>query len=217
MGIAYQGVLGNWSGKTGNVVGRVRDNRTIYAIYQPNVSNPNTPAQIAARARFAAGARFFSAIIDSIQLGFQDRDGYKYGSAYSSALGFNLKLSQAIIWDSVTSQAAVKYDYVRIASGTLPLPYNPQGTLDGNEIAVSWSDNSGQGKAAASDKIYLVVFNPTKAASVMTDGSALRSSRSSIIATPASWSGDTVESWLFCVSSDNSLVSDSVYLGSFNL
>ena len=53
MGKQYGGMFANWYGKIGNVVGRIRQGRTIVAIYQPNVSNPRTDAQIAQRERFS--------------------------------------------------------------------------------------------------------------------------------------------------------------------
>lgn len=215
MGVCDQGVFGAWRNKVGNVVGRVRQGRNIYAIYQPQVANPRTPDQLRYRRIFASMSQLAHNLLPILRVGFASLDGYKYGSAYSSFVGFNIKGGVAYTYDAQSGVVTLKYDKLDISVGGLPLPYSPVGTLDGSDISATWSDNSGTGHAAANDVAYVCVYNPVKLSSIYA-GSATRSQRSAVISTPASWSGDTVEAWLF-MRSEKGECSETFYLGSFNL
>lgn len=216
MGKAYQGVFGNWSGKTGNVVGRIRENRTIYAIYQPNVANPNTEQQRIVRGAFTALAQFFSMLGAAARIGFRDLDGYKYGTWFSAAVGYNKKIDGSTIWTPVSEVTKVGYDVVKLSLGTLLNLQAVAGTLDGSDISASWTDNSGMVNATADDKIVMALCVPELRESIVQTEAAKRSDRTAVVTCPSSWSGSTVEAWVFVTSPDGSLVSTSQYLGSFN-
>lgn len=215
MGVCDQGVFGAWRNKVGNVVGRVRQGRNIYAIYQPQVANPRTPGQLRYRRIFTAMSQLAHNILPIVRIGFASLDGYRYGSAYSSFIGFNIKSREAYVYDDATGVVRPKYDKLVVSVGSLPLGVNMTGTLDGSEVSVTWADNSGSGTAAAADVCYIAVYNPTKVASIYV-GTAKRSERAASIECPAAWSGDTVEAWAF-FRSEKGECSETRYLGSFNL
>lgn len=215
MGVCDQGVFGSWRNKVGNVVGRVRQGRNIYAIYQPQVANPRTPAQLRYRRIFTAFTKLARNLLPTLRIGFASLDGYRYGSAFSSFIGFNIKNRQAFTYNDQTGAVSIRYDWLSVSVGNVPLPLSPVGTLDGSDISASWSDNSGVGTAAADDIAYICVYNPAKFAS-MVEGKDNRATRSAVLQTPAAWSGDTVEAWLFMRSTKGEC-SESFYLGSFNL
>lgn len=214
MGKAFQGVYGSFMGKVGNVVGRVRQGVQIYAIYQPNVANPRTADQMLVRAKFALLSRFCSRLLSVINVGFASLDGYRYGTPYSSALGFNFKESP--FSGSTASSVALDYSKLYISEGQLDNPLNCTGSLDANDFTASWSDNSGLGNASAADEIYCVVYNPTT--STFVQGKSLRQERSVTIALPSSWSGDAVEAYVFSVSAEKAgLTSNSIHIGQFQV
>jgi len=215
MGLCDQGVFGAWRNKVGNVVGRVRQGRNVYAIYQPQVANPRTPAQLRYRRIFTAMTQLGRVLLPVLKVGFASLDGYRYGSAYSSFIGFNIKSREAYVYDAQTGVARPKYDKLAVSVGNLPLGVSMVGTLDGSEISATWSDNSGTGTAAAEDVCYMAVYNPTKLSCIYV-GTAKRSDRVARIECPAAWSGDTVESWAF-FRSEKGECSETWYLGSFNL
>lgn len=214
MGKAFQGVFGNFSGKVGNVVGRVRQGQNVYAIYQPVVSNPRTPAQVAAREKFTLLVKFGAIMLEAIKEGFRDLDGYKRGTPLSSFVGYNSKITDII--DTDVTPHVVMYSYVVISQGIVPLPYSPSATLDSNTVMLTWTDNSGIGDARETDVSRIVVYNPAKGEMVM-GGEANRSSRNASLTLPASWSGDSVEAYCYFWRESDSKASKSVYLGSLNL
>ena len=187
MGVCDQGVFGSWRNRVGNVVGRVRQGRNVYSIYQPQVANPRTPAQLQYRRIFTAFSKLGRELLSVLKVGFASLDGYRYGSAYSSFVGFNIKNGVAYGYDAQTGVVTLKYDKLDISVGNVLLPISPVGTLDGSDISVTWSDNTGVGTAAANDVAYVCVYNPTKLQSIM-DGKYTRSERSAVIQAPDAWS-----------------------------
>lgn len=213
MGKANQGVFGNFSGKVGNVVGRVRDGRNVYAIYQPVVNNPQTISQMRNRQQLQLIAQFCSRCLGFIQKGFGDLDGYKYGSAYSSCVGKNLKEAGAI--SGTYPNQAVAFDKVLLAYGSLDNPYTPTATAENGELSVGWTDNSGLGNAEESDEVMLLAYNSSKHQSVYNLNAAHRSERSATLTLPATWSGDSVEGYMAMYKDGKRMASKSIHLGSF--
>lgn len=215
MGKEYQGVFGNWSGKVGNVVGRIREGRTVLAIYQPIVSNPQTVAQQSARLKFRLLSKVFSTCLSGIQVGFKKLDGYKMGSAYSSAVGYNLKKTPSV-FSGTYPNISVAYNNLSVAEGTVELPFNPSASIDGGEVQCSWSDNTGLGNAKADDKMCFLMFNPAKNQAIYVE-QGIRSDRNAAFTVPTAWTGDAAETWLFCMRPENDEASNSFYLGSLNI
>lgn len=213
MGKEYQGVFGNWSGKVGNVVGRIREGRTVLAIYQPIVTNPQTVPQQTARMKFKMLSEFFSIILSAVQVGFKNLDGYKMGSAYSSAVGYNLKRN---VVTGTYPNLSIAYNNTIISEGTVELPFNPSASIDSGLLQVSWSDNSGLGNARATDKMCFCLYNPAKKQAIYSE-EGIRSDRNAQIAVPTAWTGDAAETYIFCVNPDTRETSLSFYLGSLTI
>lgn len=213
MGKSAQGVFGDWNGKVGHVVGKVLQGRNIYSIYQPNVANPKTPAQMAWRSRFSLLSSVLSKMTGALKVGYMNLDGYSFGSGYSSAVGFNLK--HDAIQESGGS-ISVNWSKLMVAYGSVDLPYSPQGNCESNTLSVSWADNTGRGNALATDQAALVVYNKSKNTCVYTTSVATRSERAATLSLPSEWGGDDVEAYLF-MTRPNVDSSKSYYLGSFTL
>lgn len=194
MGKQVGGLFANWYGKVGNVVGRIRQNRTIVSIYQPNVANPRSDAQVDQRAKFSALASVLSAVSGFLKYGFHDLDGYKTGNYYSAAIGYNMKLQG--IFTGTSPDYEVDLSKLIVSQGNVDLPYSPMASAEGNNIVATWSDNSGIGNANADDKIMLLAYNDAKKQSIFNPEVADRSERNAQITCPTGWSGDTVEVYL---------------------
>lgn len=194
MGKQVGGLFANWYGKVGNVVGRIRQNRTIVSIYQPNVANPRSDAQVDQRAKFSALAAVLSDVSNFLKYGFHDLDGYKTGNYYSAAIGYNMKVPD--IFDGVSPNYDVDLTKLIVSQGNVDLPWSPSASAEGNNIVVTWSDNSGIGDAKADDKIMLLAYNKAKRQSVFNPEVADRSERNATLTCPTAWSGDTLEVYL---------------------
>lgn len=217
MAKVYGGITANFYGKVGNVVGRIRQGRTIMSIYQPKVLNPKTPSQELARRKFALLTGLFKCFSGFLRTSFRDLDGYKTGNPFSAAIGYNFRLSPSVFVGSSAANVAISYPNVQVSQGAVDLPYSPSCTVDGTDATFTWADNSGMGNALATDKVMVVVLNPTKNAAVSNIELADRNERNATFSLPTAWSGDEVQVWLAMRRADNSVCSDSIHLGAFPL
>lgn len=215
MGLNYQGILGNFSGKVGNIVGRQRQGRVVLSIYQPNVANPKTAEQMDNRSKLATLVSKMKIIAPYVKIGFKGLDGYKYGTPWSAFVGYNLRGGG--VKKNGSNEWIVDYGLTVVALGQTSLPYNPTGTLDGNDIAVTWTDNSAlDPNAEADDEAAVIALNSSKNQVFANMALAARSVHTGTLALPSAWSGDTVEVWMFMISKKGE-PSKSTYLGNFTL
>lgn len=192
MGKQFGGVFANWSGKVGNVVGAVRQGRTIMRIYQPMVANPKTPSQLDARAKFGVLVKGLSKIAGFLRVGFHDLDGYKTGNPFSAAVGYN---SEEAVSGSYPNYE-MDWSKTVVAQGPIDLPYAPSVTADGTTLSLTWADNSGMGNALADDQVMVCALNTDKGQSVYNTSLADRNERNGQLVLPSAWSGDSVDIWL---------------------
>jgi len=214
MGLCDQGIFGAWRNKVGNVVGRVRQGRNVYAIYQPQVDNPKSFHQLRYRRTFSAFSKLAHNLLPILRIGFASLDGYRYGSAFSSFIGYNIKYAY-YSYDDIVGVVEIIYDTITLSVGNVPLPLSPIASLDGSDFNVRWTDNTGESAAAADDVAYVCVYNPAKSTSIY-DGKYTRIEQFAVIQMPAAWSGDVVKAWLFMRDAKGNC-SESRFLGSFNL
>lgn len=215
MGKSFGGVFANWYGKVGNVVGRVREGRTILSIYQPKVKNPNTTSQQNVRSDFALMTKTLSPMTAFLKEGFHDLDGYKTGNPFSAAVGFNLKRD-----DVITENQGVKiidYSKLMISQGSLDLPYSPSATADSSVMSMTWADNSGMGNAEASDKVMLCVYCPYFGQAIVNTSLAERSQRNATVSLPPIWTGREIEVWIAMASTTKKAWSDSTHVATLSL
>lgn len=189
MGKQFGGVFANWNGKVGNVVGRDVQGRTVLAIYQPNVRNPRTPAQVAQRNDFSLLSKAMSSVTEFLRYGFHYLDGYKTGNYYSSAVGYNIKRN---VFTGSGDQREVLYSNLILSLGKIDLPYSPNAIVEGVTLMLTWSDNSGLGNAEATDKVMVCAWNMNTGLSVINTEVAERAERNATLTLPTNWTGDNV-------------------------
>lgn len=214
MGKQYGGVFSNWYGRVGNVVGRIRQGRTVMSIYQPNVANPKTPAQLAQREKFTLLAKFLSCVSGFLSVGFHNLDGYETGNYYSAAIGYNMK--RANVFTGQYPNTVLDNTNVMLSNGNVDLPYSPSVTADGETLAVTWADNSGLGDALASDQVMICAYNKDKEQAVWNLELADRNERNGQMTLPSAWSGDTVDVYM-AMYRERGVCSNSVHLAVLSL
>lgn len=206
----YQGILGNFSGKVGNVVGRVRSDRTVIAVYQPEVSNPQTTSQMAQRQKLAKVTEFLKGAANIVR--FSMKSLTKYGTGWSAAIQYNITYA---VTGSYPNQEVDPTD-VRISAGNIDLPYSPSATADGTTLSLTWADNTGMGNALATDVICAAAYNPTKSVWVYNSEIAERNERNGNFVVPTAWTGDNINVFMYC-RRGNTEFSNSSYLGTISL
>ena len=211
MGKCNQGVFGNWVKRVGNVVGRVVNGQNIYSIYQPNVSNPQTESQQKTRTKFSMLTKLGSVIGGFLAVGLMKSKGD--GTWLSRFISLNFE-------DGVTGtfpSFELNYPKLILSMGNVDLPYNTAAQLQGSDINITWTDNSGIGNARDSDKAMFLVYNKNKNVSIADSEAAERSTRQASYSMPASWNGDTVYVYFAMQRVKEGSASASMFLGQFTV
>ncbi len=127
------------------------------------------------------------------------------------------------------SNAAFSYNYENAITGTSPdysIDYakalvsrddllNASGiaaTVTNKTVQFTWTDTSGLGMAAATDKAVLVAYCRNYNLTVYTVGSAVRSIKAGVLDV-SNFAGFTVETWIAFLNEDGSMASNSIYTG----
>jgi Family of unknown function (DUF6266) len=192
MGIISKGILGGFSGTVGNVVGR-----TFSA----------SQKQLEQHAKFSIATKFVAAMSGLFMISFRNFAIKMTGN--NSALSY--LLSNAITGTFPTY--SIDYSNMLMSRGDLPNILNPTAVaIAGNDIKFNWTDNSGTGKAKATDKAMLVLYCPAVKQAIYTTGSALRSAGSETL-NAAIFTGEQVETYIGFISEDGRFVANSIYTG----
>lgn len=204
-------MFGNWTKRVGNVVGRVVNGRNIYSIYQPNVSNPQTETQKQLRTKFRMLTKLGSVSASFLKLGLLESKGE--GTWLSRFISVNFNDGITGTWPSYE----LNFPKLIMSQGNVDLPYSPAAQLQGSDINVTWTDNSGIGNARDNDKAMFLVFNKDKNQSIDDTEAADRSTRQASYNLPASWNGDTVYVYFAMYRKAAKVASKSVFLGQFTV
>lgn len=82
-----------------------------------------------------------------------------------------------------------------------------------NTVTFTWTDNSGQGQALATDQLIAAVYEPTTKTMLYALAVANRSAGTGAMIVPTGLVGLTVEVWVGFASADEKKYATSSYLG----
>lgn len=208
MGKYKNGILGSFTGKVGNVVGSTWNGISYMRAVPSNVRDPKTPRQLAQRQRFGLVTSLMRKFQPVVNLGF--KNGAANMTPLNRASSYNIR--NAVGGEYPDQQ--IVFDQLVLARGDLTPADSPQASAsDPGQVTFTWNDNSGEGSANPDDKVIVTIYNPERDTVFYRMDSAIREDESLTLSLPDSWHGDTVETYLFVVSSDEQLVSDSEFTG----
>lgn len=207
MGIINKGILGGFSGTVGTVVGGTWKGIDYMRSQTNRRTNNPSQKQLEQQAKFGLAIRFVQPLNGLFMLSFRNYAIEKTG--INSALSY-------VLQNAITgSYPAYSIDFpnVLISRGDLPNVLNPASTAQaGGNIQFAWTNNSGTGKAKATDKALLVLYSPADKLALYTTGSALRSAGTDTI-NASLFSGQTVETYIGFISEDGKDIATSIYTG----
>jgi hypothetical protein len=209
MGIISKGILGGFSGKVANVVGASWKGIDYMRSKPASVANPRTEGQVNQRNRFTVTLEYLQPNLGFIQKGYKGYATKK--SAFNAAMSYVLN-------NAITGTApnfAVDFALGLLSRGNLSEALNPTTDLaTPGQVEFNWDDNSTDGRANPTDKAMVLVYNPSKKESISLLDGAERTVGTQVLTIPNSYAGDTVEMFISFISADETLVSNSVYIGS---
>lgn len=208
MGTYNKGILGAFSGKVGPVVGATWRGKDVMRSLPKKGNRLATEFQQAQRSKFAMTTEFLSGVQPVIKRYFGNDTGLK--TRRNQAMSYLMK--EAIVFNDPNYE----WDYTKvlISKGDL-LGINNGAVIagTGQNLDFSWTDNSGQGEAQVTDKLVVVVYEPTSKATVYSLNAASRDDESAMVQLPSFLSGLEVQVWATFVSSNDKLAATSIYLG----
>lgn len=154
MAVIKQGILGGFSGKIANVVGSSWKGIAVMKARPLSVANPKTAAQVAQRSKFSYAVAFAITILSEVIKPLWDRFASQM-SGYNDFIQSNIDLftgaSPTPAADLIISKG--KMDSTSIATAVYD--------MSGQELTVTWVDDSGEGYKLAEDVPFVVVVDST--------------------------------------------------------
>jgi len=149
------GILSGISGKVGNIVGANKQGIDTIKIYQPNVNDKKTPAQLLHRDKILNINNFLNPLKSEFIKPVRDIF-YKKQSGYNSFISDNLSL--------FANQYPEPPDNLNFTPGNMP--FTPISNVTYNAFAqtfeVFWIVDSDEGDKKDSDKSFVYWFNPVR-------------------------------------------------------
>ncbi len=207
MGIISKGILGGFSGLVGTVVGGTWKGIPYMRSLPTSKRSVFSQPQLAQQAKFSLAVKFLQSMTGLLTVSFSDFAVRMTG--FNNALGYTLK-------NAVTGSYpiySIDYSLALVSRGDLPNAISPEAvsTVAG-QVNFVWTDNSGVGKAAATDKAILAMYCPDRKQCIYTTLGADRSAESDVMSAP-SFSGQQVQTYVGFISADGKNIASSIYTG----
>jgi hypothetical protein len=203
-----KGILGGFSGKVGNVVGtRWRGKNVMRSLPQRGNYTP-TAKQEEQRQKFKTVIGFLRPIVEVLTLYF----GNPQGDKSRSNLATSYHLKNAV----VSSPLGMVMDYPKVLISKGDLRGIDGGTLTAGAaqtLVFGWQDNSGQGKATATDALMVVVYAPDLNLFYNNLAVATRDATTATVTLPLFMTGFEVEVWASFSKPDTNFAAISTYMG----
>lgn len=203
-----KGILGAFTGTVGTVVGANWRGKNIMRSRPKKTNRAPTEAQMLQRERFATVTRFLTPIRGLYNQYFGQNLGAR--SRYNMATSYHM--TEAVEW--VNDMFEIIYNKVLISKGELQgVQDGTVSPLAGNQLQLTWTDNSGQGLAIAEDSLLVVIYAPDLNLFEVFENSAVREDAEVTLTIPAYFAGVPVHCWASFVNDVRKQAASSSYLG----
>ncbi len=210
MGSYSKGILGPFRGKVGAVIGYSWRGKDLMRGLPKESTTTATAAQLEQRAKFSTVIKFLTPIKSILSAYFGKEQKAK--SPFNLATGYHL--NEALL-PGPDDTWLIDYPKVLISRGDLRGVDNPAVAARGvGELELTWTDNSGQGSADATDVLVAVVYCTEMNEFVQFNPAATRADATTTLAIPAYLSGSLAEVWVTFVTANGNLAAISSYAGS---
>lgn len=208
MGTYSKGILGAFSGKVGPVVGATWRGKDVLRSLPRKGNRVATATQMLQREKFTMVTEFLTPLNSVVSRYFGSNTGDK--TRRNQAMSYLMRkaidyVAPDLVWD---------YSKVLISRGDLlGLHVGTATTGAGQSVDFTWTDNSGQGDAETTDKLVVVLYEPTSKTAVHALNAATRGQGTANITVPAFLNGLTVHVWATFAATDDKRYATSHYLG----
>ncbi len=172
MGKFHNGVLGTMTGKVGGVVGRTWKGINTVASYQPNVSNPQTNAQMAQRGKLTALTQLASQVNTGFIKPLWDRDAKKMS-------GFNAFIQANI--SNVSDLGVIDFSKLVASKGKMVAPAELALVDNAADVVCSWNPLVSDAYGLPTDLAYACLVDWAGSLIGISSGTVLRSAGQAVL------------------------------------
>ena len=201
-----KGILGPVDGTVGTVIGGSW--RGIHYIRSKpgGRKGGSSVAQLDAQLKFITVVDFVYPLTPVVELTF-NRYAIKM-SGYNAAFAYNYNNALG----GKTPDYTIDYAKALVSRGDLPNANDPKATASDASVYFTWEDNSGVGKALATDKAIVVVYCEELKSTLFSNDAAVRSTGAASLNVKG-FLGRKVQTWLAFLSEDGREAANSFYTG----
>ena len=211
MGKLLQGIHGPISGKVGPVVGYMLNNQAVVRALAGRSKKPLTPKQIHQRKKFALMNEFLGQLTNLLNMTYGHLVVHMTG--YNKAFSYNVMNAIRGFYPDIS----IDYKMVLLGRGDLPNVESVNTTaLPDGKLEFRWTDNSGTGKAKASDKAFAAVYNEELKDWEYDLNLATRAEGVCVLDAPI-LKGKPVHGYLGFITENSKDVTDTIYTGMLDL
>ena len=207
-----KGILGGFSGKVGNVVGARWRGKNVMRSLPQRGKYTATAKQEEQRLKFKTVIGFLSQIVEILNSYF----GSPQGDKSRSNLATSYHLKNAV----VTTPTGTVMDYAKVLISKGDLRGIDGGTIVAaarQTLNFGWQDNSGQGKATATDTLMVVVYAPDLNLFYTNTAVATRDATTASVTLPNYMASFEVEVWVSFSKPDTNFAAISTYMGAVTI
>ena len=193
-----------YSGSFGNIIGYIINGKQYFRSKPEHINDAKTKEQVNQRTRFIACTKLAKSALNDIL-----KPVWEKGAI--TMTGFNLFVKTNYSAFDETGKIS-NYSNLKFSVGNLPLPKNiviSNAAAGNGAIDVTWTDNSGSGIAAATDRLMVVALKVNEPV-VITGLNFTRRARQATVQLPYV-AGDTVHVYVFFQHKKGKNYSNSYY------
>ncbi len=211
MAIMNKGILGPISGTVGTVIGGSWKGISYVRSQSTSRRTSFTQPQLEQQAKFSTTMKFLQPMTGLLSTSFREFAVEMTG--FNNAMRYTLKNAISGAYPAYT----IDYSLALVSRGDLPNAGNPSAasTVAGT-INFQWTDNTGVGRALATDASILVVYCPARNQCIYTTAGAARSVGTEAFAV-SSFSGEQVHTFIGFISADGKNIANSMYTGALTV
>jgi len=211
MGTLNNGFLGGFRGKLGPAVGSSWKGIDVIRCRPPRKRRRSTEGQLRQMAKLKLMTPFIRPLTGLLNLAYDSVTVRM--SCFNKALSYNLR-------NAIEGEyPAFKVNYARVVLGVgdlLNADMLKAISAEKGKLSFSWTDNSGEGSANSTDRIFAAVYCEALSEWVISDDGAGRDAGSYTLDV-ADFSGKAAQPYLGFLSADSRFVSTTQYAGMVNI
>jgi len=207
MGILRKGVFGGFENKTGPLVGRSVNGKSVISVVKHKAAKPVTFNQLDHRLRFEMVVAVLKWFNDWIAIGFK---GPGVGrNTFGAAVKYNFSSLVA----GIAPTYYIDYSKLVYSRGSLAGPHHAAIERHNDEVQLSWLPDVETQYNQYSDEASFVIYCPDKEMILKFRNRTTRVALGAVLSLPTGLEQADLYAWMSFSSADGKVVSDSVYLG----